>query len=110
MISRMLNQHFECQILEAQNIQEIQDHCSDSAVSLILVNRIFEFSGQQGLELIAQLKSSDTTKSVPIMLVSNFKDAQQAAVAAGALDGFGKSSIGAPDTINKIQSVLDSAH
>jgi hypothetical protein len=44
------------------------------------------------VELVKKLKESHP--GVRTMLVSNFADAQAAAVAAGALEGFGKSEIG----------------
>jgi hypothetical protein len=40
------------------------------------------------------------------MLVSNYADAQQAAVAAGALPGFGKREIGTPKVKELLRSAL----
>ena len=42
------------------------------------------------------------------MLVSNYADAQQAAVAAGAIEGFGKAELGADETEEKLRAVLES--
>jgi len=41
-----------------------------------------------------------------VMLVSNYEDAQKEAVAAGALAGFGKASLGRPAMIESLRSVL----
>jgi hypothetical protein len=41
-----------------------------------------------------------------MMLVSNYADAQQAAVAAGALPGFGKRELGTPRVSQLIRDAL----
>ena len=40
------------------------------------------------------------------MLVSNYADAQSAAVDAGAVRGFGKSQLGEPDTVKNLKIYL----
>jgi hypothetical protein len=40
------------------------------------------------------------------MLVSDFPAAQQQAVALGAVPGFGKAALGAPDTARRLAAVL----
>ncbi len=66
----------------------------ESGAALLLVNRVLDgyFSAGQGVALIQELKSKHP--DLPTMLVSNYPDAQAAAVKAGALQGFGKSEIG----------------
>jgi len=51
--------------------------------------------------LIADLAGHGVT--VPIMLVSDYEEAQDAAVASGALRGFGKSQLYEPQTIELIR-------
>ncbi len=66
----------------------------ESGAALLLVNRQIDgqFSTYEGVELIRSLKQSHP--AVRTMLISNYADAQAAAVAAGAMEGFGKSEIG----------------
>ncbi len=40
------------------------------------------------------------------MLVSNYEDAQQDAVARGALPGFGKAALRQPETRNRLAAIL----
>jgi two-component system, chemotaxis family, chemotaxis protein CheY len=63
-------------------------------VDLILFNREldFGFEPDTGVEMIRVLKQR--YPQVPMMLISNRAEAQDAAVAAGALPGFGKREIG----------------
>jgi two-component system, chemotaxis family, chemotaxis protein CheY len=67
-----------------------------TGMDLALVNRELDgdFAETSGVELIKRLRPF--YPSVKFMLVSNFPQAQSAAVAAGALPGFGKRDIGSP--------------
>ena len=62
--------------------------------ALLLVNRQLDgnFEVIEGVDLIRRLHT--TYPQLPMMLISNYADAQQAAEAAGARPGFGKSEIG----------------
>src|SRR3712207_7213789 len=54
-------------------------------------------------------RSSDLrgeSKSVPVMLVSNYADAQAKAVAHGALEGFGKGELGDDTMLERVRAVL----
>lgn len=62
--------------------------------TLLLVNRVLDGRfdvGGSGIELIRQIAAQ--AGPIPLMLISNYKDAQQQAEEAGALPGFGKSQI-----------------
>lgn len=81
------------QLLAADDDQELKA-ALDGGVDLALFNRQldFGFDDTEGVSVIRKLgRSYPATK---MMLVSNFADAQAAAVGAGALPGFGKREIG----------------
>ncbi len=71
---------------------------------LVLINRILDGDGTSGVDLISQLKANPNCP--PLMLVSNYPDAQQAAMKAGAREGFGKSALRLARTAELIQSAL----
>ena len=73
---------------------------------LILVNRVFDATGESGLDLIAKLKEDSATKGTPVMLVSNLADAQEEAERLGALPGFGKAALAAPETEELLRAVF----
>jgi len=75
--------------------------------SLLLVNRALDgdFPDDTGVELIARVASS----GIPAMLVSNFADAQAAALAAGARSGFGKKDLNSEKAAALIRSAIASA-
>ena len=62
-------------------------------VDLVLVNRIIDRDGSEGIDLIREIRSRQTTRAVPVMLISDFSEAQKAAVDAGAVLGFGKKDL-----------------
>ena len=74
--------------------------------TLVLINRVLDglFETDGGIDLIRMLSQR---KNAPLMmLISNYDDAQQAAVEAGAIRGFGKSSLQDSDTTTLLQRVL----
>lgn len=78
----------------------------DDGHVLLLVNRVLDgdFADSSGIELIARLRRSHPM--VRSMLVSNYADAQSAAVQAGAMPGFGKREIGTPRVLDLIRDGL----
>lgn len=73
---------------------------------LVLVNRKLDEDYSDGLEIIKAMKADPAMKDTPVMLVTNYDDHQDAAVAAGALRGFGKLEYGNPETIERVAAVL----
>lgn len=58
--------------------------------ALVLVNRKLDADYEDGLLLVRDIRAEARWAAIPVMLVSNYPEAQQAAVAAGAAPGFGK--------------------
>jgi hypothetical protein len=77
-----------------------------AGVHLVLLNRElgYGFDGQMGVDLVKHLRQ--THPHVKTMLVRNYPDAQAAAVANGALPGFGKREIGSPRVPQLIREAL----
>ena len=76
--------------------QESLCRAIEAGVDLILFNRElgYGFDVTLGADLIKDLRPN--YPDLKMMLVSNYPQAQAAAVAAGALPGFGKREIGSP--------------
>ncbi|HYE20586.1 MAG TPA: hypothetical protein VEA69_19210 [Tepidisphaeraceae bacterium] len=75
-------------------------------VDLVLFNRElgYGFTHAMGVDAIRHLRAM--SPGLKMMLVSNYADAQAAAVAAGALPGFGKREIGSPRVLEVLQAAL----
>ena len=78
----------------------------DSGVDLLLLNRQldFGFDEHEGIDLIRKIRAR--YPAVKQMLVSNYAEAQAAAVALGALPGFGKREIGTPRVSELLREAL----
>jgi CheY-like chemotaxis protein len=88
---------------QAQALERLQQEAFD----LVLVNRVFDADGDSGVELIRRIKADEALQTTPVMLVSNYADAQREAVEAGAEPGFGKTSLGRPEMLDKVRPFLE---
>lgn len=88
-------------VLRADTAAEAMTALNEGAFPLVLVNRVFDEDGGSGLDLIKAIKA--TAPEQPVMLVSNFADAQEQAQAAGAVPGFGKAALGRPETVDALK-------
>ena len=81
------------------------DALSDQT-TLMLVNRVLDgrFAAASGVDLIRQRAGDEAVGRW--MLISNYADAQEEAVAAGALPGFGKADAGSPRTIDLLRQAV----
>lgn len=95
----------EIQVLAADDDADLK-RLLDQGVDLLLLNRQLDygFDETEGVELIKKLRQH--YPHVKTMLVSNYADAQAAAVAAGALPGFGKRELGNPRVADLIREAL----
>jgi CheY-like chemotaxis protein len=103
-ISRAMQKAFGVEVVGVDTATEALEQLGEQSFALVLVNRIFDQDGSPGLDLIRQIKT--TPRQVPVMLVSNYEDAQEEAIEAGALPGFGKSSLGKPQMLERVGAVL----
>ena len=93
------------QVLAADDSRELS-RVLEQGVDLLLLNREmpYGFDDAEGVDLIRRLRAN--YPAVKTMLVSNYPDAQAAAIAAGAMPGFGKREIGTPRVAQVIRAAL----
>lgn len=92
-ISRMLRQSAGAEVEAADTFPEAVGALRGGSFDLVLVNRISDYDGSSGLDLIRMITADPALAAVPVMLVSNYPDAQAQAEALGALPGFGKADV-----------------
>ena len=105
-ICRMLQSNFKATVHQAQNAKETLALLGQHHVDLILVNRKLDEDYSDGLEIIRMLKGSTQHCDVPCMLITNYEEYQQQAIQAGALRGFGKLSLNAPETLEGLKKLF----
>jgi CheY-like chemotaxis protein len=105
-ISRYLKQQFGADVETADTADETMSSLHNGPFDLVLINRIFDADGGSGLDLVKVIKNDPVTGNLPVMLVSNFADAQQRAVSVGAEPGFGKAQLGDSTVADSLRTFL----
>lgn len=105
-INEVLTEKFDVELHRAHSHDEAITMASSTSFDLILINRLLDADGSEGMAVLKSLQNTEATQSVPTMIVSNFEDAQTAAVAAGAVPGFGKSQLNNPATFELLGKYL----
>jgi CheY-like chemotaxis protein len=106
-IRRLIEREFAAQVAQADDAAQALAALGREPFDLVLVNRKFDGDGGDGLELIRAIKQDGRFAATPVMLISNYGEYQQQAVAAGAEPGFGKSQLGDPAAQQKLRKVLE---
>lgn len=106
-ISMAIQASFGAKVEAAQGAEAALRALKAGGYDLVLVNRVFDADGASGLDLIRDLKADPALGSVPVMLVSNYADAQGQAEALGALPGIGKGDLHTALAQARLSAVLD---
>lgn len=105
-ISRMLTSQFKAVVDRADAWSDAETKLKSQEYDLVLVNRKLDIDYSDGLDIIKAMQQDARLKPTPVMLVTNYPEYQEEAVAAGAVRGFGKSELADPLTQQRIQAVL----
>jgi CheY-like chemotaxis protein len=106
-ISHCLTTHFDAKVVTTDTAAETYQLLKKQTVDLVLINRKLDADYSAGLEIIEQLCSDTATSEIPVMLVSNYAEWQEKAVALGAVYGFGKAELNQPETRKRLSAVLE---
>ena len=104
-IRRFVEGTFEATVARAHGIPDALAAMRAEGFALVLVNRLLDHGGE-GIQVISSIKNDPAVADVPVMLITNYTEHQQAAVAAGAVSGFGKSELHSPQTHEKLARFL----
>ena len=102
-ISAYLRRKFDAEVVKIDSHAAAVEAAKGADVDLVLVNRLYDADGSPGLDTVKAIADAD---GPPVMLVSNYEEAQSHAVAAGAQPGFGKGDLGTPAADEKLAPVL----
>src|SRR5688572_21763004 len=89
-IKRYLTSRFDCEVLQAEKTDDALAALRKQRVDLVTVNRKLDCDYSDGIEVIRQIKADPEFKDIPVMLITNYPEHQEAAIAMGAVQGFGK--------------------
>lgn len=108
-IHRMLEANFDMELHQADQLTDAIRVLNSKKIDLVLVNRKLDIDYSDGIDIIRQLKQSPQYSSIPMMLITNYDEHQQAAMELGAVRGFGKLELSKPETIERLSVILGDA-
>lgn len=97
---------FGAEVVQADGPEDALRELAGGAFDLVLVNRKLDRDYSDGLEIIKAIKADPQFAQVPCMLITNYPDQQEIAVAAGAEYGFGKQELRSPATHERLSRFL----
>jgi two-component system chemotaxis response regulator CheY len=105
-IRDFLTAEFVCEVVQTHDLADTLAELRGSHFDLVLVNRKLDADYSDGIEILRAIKAAADVAHVPVMLVTNYADHQDAAEAAGAHRGFGKLEFDDPATKEKLAAIL----
>lgn len=105
-LARVLAVEADAHMDRASTAEDARRKIAEKKYDLVLVNRVIDGDGESGVEFIGEMRKVDGTPCM--MLISDYSDAQAAAVANGAFAGFGKSSLGTAEVGQRLRQALHS--
>jgi CheY-like chemotaxis protein len=106
-IRTYLTRNFGCEVVQVDDAAAAIAQLTSAHFDLVLVNRKLDMDYSDGIEVIRAIKANSATAAVPLMLVTNYPEHQAAAIAVGAIRGFGKLEFGKPETRAALAAVLE---
>jgi CheY-like chemotaxis protein len=106
-IRSYLTRNFKCEVVQTHGADDTMAHLKNGEFDLVLVNRKLDADYTDGIKIIEKIKADKDVGDVPVMLVTNYPEHQDAAIAAGAIRGFGKLEYDLPETRERIGAALE---
>ncbi len=105
-IRRMLTKNFDVDVLQTNGQQDTLELLRSESVNLVLINRKLDHDYSDGVEILKQIKADPALAQIPVMMITNYAEHQDAAESLGALRGFGKLELNSSETQQKLAKIL----
>ncbi len=105
-IRRLVQGGFGAEIVQADRLDDALAALRKQPCDLVLINRKLDIDYSDGIDVLRALKAQSDLAGIPVMLVTNYPEHQQAAIAAGAEPGFGKAELSQAETREKLARFL----
>ena len=105
-IRQFVTSNFEAVVVQSHDAEQTLKLLGERDVALVTVNRKLDRDYSDGMEVVKQIKADENFGEIPVMLVTNFEEHQQAAMDAGCVRGFGKLALGDPGTAELLRPYL----
>ncbi len=105
-IRQMVTSNFTASVIQSHGVEDTLEILRKRKIDLVTVNRKLDRDYSDGMEVIKTIKADPQVGSVPVMLVTNYEEHQQAAIEAGCVLGFGKLTVNEPETRAALEPYL----
>jgi CheY-like chemotaxis protein len=105
-IRKLVQSQFDAVVVQAHGLEDALETLAHRSVDLITVNRKLDRDYSDGMEVIRAIKADPRFAAIPMMLITNYEEHQQEAMAAGAVRGFGKLAVNSPGTVALLEPYL----
>ena len=105
-IRQMVKSNFAASVIQSHSVEDTLEILRKRKIDLVTVNRKLDRDYTDGIEVIKTIKADPQVGSVPVMLVTNYEEHQQAAIEAGCVLGFGKLTVNEPETREALEPYL----
>lgn len=105
-IRQMVASNFHAAVVQSHGVEDTMEILRSQKIDLVTINRKLDRDYSDGLDVAKAIKADPHIGSVPVMLVTNYEEHQQAAVAAGCVHGFGKLAVNDPATREVLEPYL----
>ena len=106
-IRHLVETQFQAEVTQTHGPEDTLETLQRQAFDLVLVNRKLDQDYSDGMEIISQIKANPALAKTPCMLITNYAEHQEAAVAAGTEYGFGKKELRTAETHEKLARFLN---
>ena len=103
-ISQLISAQFDAVVDQADRAVDALKLLANNDYALAVVNRLLDIDGTPGMDVVKSVQ--DQYPDLPIMLITNFEEHQQAAIAAGCVPGFGKRELSSNATVELLGQYL----
>jgi len=105
-LRNLIERNFDAKVLQSHGPEDTLKLLREQNFALVVINRKLDRDHSDGMDILSDMKADERLKDLPVMLLSNFEDAQAAAQEAGAVPGFGKRDLGKETTLKKLEPYL----
>lgn len=105
-ITNYLTSNFDCEVEQAHGTDDALGLLRGGNYDLVTINRKLDRDYTDGVEVLKAIKADAGVNSIPVMLVTNLDNHQDAAIELGAIRGFGKLEYDLPETLERLKPIL----
>ena len=105
-MKEVVEANLDAKIVRAHRLDDAMEAMQENDIDLVLINRLLDVDGSEGMDVFRSIKSNSEFAGTPVMLITNFDEHQDKAVAEGTIRGFGKAALASRETIETLKSAL----